>query len=154
MQVNPLLQKASSSRVSTRAKWSAGLTFVERNRPVIESWLLLFYFELIMKFRSSQALRRTVRNQRVRPTKPSGTFSSEELSHAMDLACVFFYKRVLCLQRSAATTILLRRYGWRAEMVTGAQILPFESHAWVELDGVVVNDKPYMHEIYQVLERC
>jgi hypothetical protein len=39
-------------------------------------------------------------------------------------------------------------------MVTGAQILPFESHAWVEIGGVVVNDKPYMHEIYQVFERC
>jgi hypothetical protein len=72
----------------------------------------------------------------------------------MDLACVFYFKRVRCLQRSAAVTILLRRYGWRAEMVTGAQILPYEFHAWVEIDVVVANDKPYMHEIYQVLERC
>jgi transglutaminase superfamily protein len=72
----------------------------------------------------------------------------------MDLACVLYFKRVLCLQRSAATTLLLRRYGWRAEMVTGVQILPFASHAWVEIEGTVVNDKPYMLDIYQVLERC
>jgi hypothetical protein len=39
-------------------------------------------------------------------------------------------------------------------MVLGAQMLPFKSHAWVEVDGIVVNDKPYMLEIYQVLERC
>jgi hypothetical protein len=72
----------------------------------------------------------------------------------MDYACVFYVKRVLCLQRSAATTILLRRYGWSAEMVIGAQILPFKSHAWCEIKGEVVNDKPYMKDIYQVLERC
>jgi hypothetical protein len=70
----------------------------------------------------------------------------------MDLACVFFPKRVLCLQRSAATTLLLRRYGIQAEMVIGAQMLPFKSHAWVESAGVVINDRPYMREIYQVLE--
>jgi hypothetical protein len=39
-------------------------------------------------------------------------------------------------------------------MVTGAQIVPYEFHAWVEIEGAVINDKPYMHEIYQVLERC
>jgi hypothetical protein len=72
----------------------------------------------------------------------------------MDLACVLYFKRVFCLQRSSATTILLRRYGWRAEMVTGAQISPFEFHAWTEVNHLIVNDKPYLHEIYQVLERC
>lgn len=78
----------------------------------------------------------------------------EQLCHVIDLACVFYFKQVLCLQRSAATTLLLRRHGWNAEMVIGAQLLPFKSHAWVEIQGVVVNDKPYMQEIYQVLERC
>jgi len=48
----------------------------------------------------------------------------------------------------------LRRHGLRAEMVIGAQMLPFKSHAWVEVGGIVVNDKPYIREIYQVLERC
>jgi transglutaminase superfamily protein len=42
---------------------------------------------------------------------------------------------VLCLQRSAATTLLLRRHGWDAEMVIGAKLLPFQSHAWVEVNG-------------------
>jgi hypothetical protein len=72
----------------------------------------------------------------------------------MDLACVFYFKHVMCLQRSAATTLLLRRHGLRAELVIGAHILPFKSHAWTEIDGVVVNDKPYMMDIYRVLERC
>jgi hypothetical protein len=72
----------------------------------------------------------------------------------MDLACVFYFKRVLCLQRSAATTVLLRRHGWNAEMVIGVQLMPFQSHAWVEVQSRVVNDKPYVTEIFQVLDRC
>jgi hypothetical protein len=38
-------------------------------------------------------------------------------------------------------------------MVTGAQVIPYKAHAWVEIQGEVVNDKPYMLEIYEVLER-
>lgn len=78
----------------------------------------------------------------------------EKLCEAVDLACVFYPKHVLCLQRSAATAMLLRRHGWSAEMVIGAQVLPFQAHAWVEVGKTVVNDKPYITEIFQPLERC
>jgi len=33
-------------------------------------------------------------------------------------------------------------------------MLPFRSHAWCEINGNVVNDKPYMLDVYTVLERC
>jgi hypothetical protein len=72
----------------------------------------------------------------------------------MDLACVFYWKKVLCLQRSAATARLLRRYGIPANLIIGAKQMPFRAHAWVELDGSVVNDKAYVRDIYLVLDRC
>jgi hypothetical protein len=122
-------------------------------RFVVEAWLLLLYFELAVRFHSFQAIRTIVQQQQTRPATTAGGIASETLSRAMDYACVFYFKRVLCLQRSAATTLLLRRHGWNAEMVTGVQIIPYNAHAWVEIHGEVVNDKPYMHEIYQVLER-
>ena len=123
-------------------------------RHVVESWFLLLCFEWIMRFRDFRALYRSVREHRVRPSSAVGTVSQEDLCRAMDYACVFYLKRVFCLQRSAATTLLLRRHGLDAELVIGAKLLPFRSHAWVELDGQVINDRPYMHTIYQVLERC
>ena len=39
-------------------------------------------------------------------------------------------------------------------MVIGAKQMPFKAHAWVEVDGRVVNDKRYMPELYGVLDRC
>jgi hypothetical protein len=121
---------------------------------VILSWILLFYFDLLMGFGDLKTLHDTVRRQRVRATAEVPAPSTAQLCRAVDYACVFYFKRILCLQRSAATTTLLRRYGRSAKMVTGAQMLPFKSHAWVEIQGQVVNDKPYMPEIYQVLDRC
>jgi hypothetical protein len=123
-------------------------------RLVLESWFTLLYFEWIMRFREFKELQRIVSGEAVRPTSSTRSIPKERLCEAMDLACVFYPKRVLCLQRSAATSVLLRRYGWRAEMVIGAQVLPFQAHAWVEVDRTVVNDKPYVTEMFQPFERC
>lgn len=77
-----------------------------------------------------------------------------QVCHAVDLACIWYWKRVLCLQRSAATTRLLKRCGIPAEMVIGVQQIPFQAHAWVEVDSHVVNDQPYMREKYTLLDVC
>jgi hypothetical protein len=123
-------------------------------RLIVKSWLLLLYFDWIMRSREFRDLHRLVAGEPVRPTTSAQLTPHEDLCRAMDYACVLYFKRVLCLQRSSATTLLLRRHGWDAEMVIGAQVVPFKSHAWCEVKGVVVNDKPYMRDIYEVLERC
>lgn len=122
-------------------------------RWMIESWLLLLYFDCLMRFRGFECVHEAVRNQKIRVYREAGP-GTVTLCRSIDLACVFYVKRVVCLQRSAATAVLLRRHGWNAEMVIGAQLLPFQSHAWVEVAGSVVNDKPYITKIFQVLERC
>jgi hypothetical protein len=94
-----------------------------------------------------------VRNCRCSP-KASSSELTERICEVIDVACIWYPKHVLCLQRSAATTCLLRRYGVQARMVIGVQQLPFKSHAWVEVDGHVVNDKRYTCEIYAVLDQC
>lgn len=121
---------------------------------VFRSWCLLLYIDFIMRQRPFLELHRIVREERVASNEATQRSSLEVLSRAMDMACVLYFKRAFCLQRSAALALLLRRHGWPAQMVIGAQIMPFRSHAWCEVHGTVVNDKPYMPEIYQVLERC
>jgi len=120
---------------------------------VIESWTLLLLLEGVMRFRGLRKLHDLVRRQRVQPVSISRVPSAEELCRASDLACVFYFKHVLCLQRSAATALLLKRHGYDVKLVIGAQVLPFKSHAWVEMEEGVMNDKPYMADIYMVLER-
>jgi hypothetical protein len=78
----------------------------------------------------------------------------ERICSAVDIACVWYWKEALCLQRSAATAFLLKKHGVPAQLVIGTQQIPFKAHAWVEVNGRVVNDKPYTPEMYQVLDRC
>jgi len=77
----------------------------------------------------------------------------EEICRYVDLASVLYFKEVRCLQRSAATTSLLRKEGFSAEVVIGVHTCPFRAHAWVELAGVVVNDKPYISSMYAIIDR-
>src|ERR1700761_9401599 len=99
-------------------------------RHIIESWMLIVLFESLVRSQDLSALYQSVRKQKVCRVPCHTRTPSEALCHSMDLACVLYIKQVKCLQHSAATTLLLRRHGWSAEMVIGAQMLPFKPHAW------------------------
>jgi hypothetical protein len=73
---------------------------------------------------------------------------------SVNAACSWYLKRTLCLQRTFAGTVLLRLCGVPATAVIGASILPFQSHAWIEVNGKVINDKEVVQRSYKVLERC
>lgn len=55
-----------------------------------------------------------------------------------------------CLERSLALWWLLRRNGIEAELQIGAQTSgkEFAAHAWVEWDGMVLNDSPDVRKRY------
>lgn len=108
-------------------------------------------FDLYLLRGNSFALTRKVFEYPVNPCPPANRPSVEQLCYAMDMASIWYYKTILCLQRSAATTCFLRSFGIPAEMVRGSQQLPFKSHAWVEVEGKVVSDKPYMRELWAVI---
>lgn len=122
-------------------------------RLLLESVVLLVRVGLQMRFCKLDSVRALV-SRRPFVARRLNRPTTGTLCDVIELACVFSPRKILCLQRSAATTILLKRYGYAAEMVIGARTFPFKSHAWVEVDGSVVNDKPFVREIYQVLERC
>jgi hypothetical protein len=73
------------------------------------------------------------------------------LSDAVLLATCLYWKRVLCLQRSFCMTRLLRARGIPARLVIGYRPVPFFSHAWVELNGRVVNDSQAYRQRLHVL---
>jgi len=120
---------------------------------IVRAFATLLLFDLYLLRGNFQALYNRVRNCSGRREIPM-TDTIDKVSSAVENACMWYPKRVLCLQRSATLTCLLRKSGVRAEMVLGVQQLPFRAHAWVEVNGSVVNDKPYVSEIYAVWDRC
>jgi len=120
---------------------------------VLKAYLKLIHFDLYLARGNFAALYNKVRVYPIAKKSPTPD-AVERICHAVDMACIWYWKEALCLQRSAAAACLLKKYGVPAQMVIGAQQMPFKAHAWVEVDGRVVNDKPYTPEMYAVLDRC
>ena len=115
-----------------------------------QAWLGLLAFDLARPAGFAGACA-WLRRRRPSP-RPAGV-AAEDIVWSIDEACVWYVKRAACLQRSAVATWLLRRHGIDAQLVIGFRPLPFESHAWVEVDGRVINDMPRYQRAFTVLSR-
>jgi hypothetical protein len=120
---------------------------------ILRAYLLLLSFEFVISRRNFASLYTRVRTRTIRPLAVRPDIGVL-VCGAINRACVFYFKEVQCLQRSAATVCLLRDLGVSGNLVIGAQHLPFRAHAWVEVDGKVVNDKADVASNYAVLDRC
>jgi Transglutaminase-like superfamily len=113
----------------------------------------LFLYDVLSLFCRFGTIYSTVKRWKVRESECDGGLV-DQVCTAVNYACVFYPKPALCLQRSFVTTFLLRKYGVPAQMVLGAQKLPFKAHAWVELNGQAVNERSNVQATYAVWDRC
>ena len=120
---------------------------------VLEAYIELVMHDAFMSRHDLSALHKLIKAFPL-DTRPQLTGITELVCHALDVACIFYPKRALCLQRSAVLVKMLRKRGVPAKMVIGAQKLPFKAHAWVEADGAIVNDRLASRETFLVLEVC
>jgi hypothetical protein len=120
---------------------------------IVEAYLRLIAHDAFMARRDLAALHRQIKSFPQRTMKPNAG-AAEFVSHALNVACAFYPKQALCLQRSAVLVKMLRWRGVPALMVIGAQKLPFKAHAWVEVNGTIVNDRLASREKFHVLEVC
>ena len=120
---------------------------------VLKAYCRLILFDVYLLRGDFQALRDRVSKHPVRTDTPSCD-AIEQVCAAVDTACIWYWKEALCLQRSAVTACLLRSSGVPAQMCIGVQQMPFKAHAWVEVNGRIVNDKIFMRELYAEIDKC
>jgi hypothetical protein len=120
---------------------------------VLKAYFKLVQFDANVRRGDFAALHKKVREFPLEK-QPVPADTIEKVCSAVNVACIWYWRQVLCLQRSAVTACLLKLHGVPAVMAIGVQPIPFKAHAWVEVEGRVVNDKPYMLEMYSVLDRC
>lgn len=148
--LNKLLRRMRPGRRTTKN------VYVKQGKPRFLFWrafLGLLAFDLLRFGRNFTRLHSLVQSWGIAPmTSPTNTV--ELVCRAVNYACVWYPKPVLCLQRSAVTTCLLRSCGLHAQMVMGAQKFPFRAHAWTEVDKSPINERTDVQQIYMVWERC
>jgi hypothetical protein len=113
-------------------------------------WELLRY-EIVVAARGLLGVCEGLRAMRV--THGRNLAGPEEICDAVERALVWYFKPVQCVQRSIVTARLLRRHGFQAHVAIGFRSTPFFGHAWVELDGRVINDANEYRRRLNVIER-
>jgi hypothetical protein len=119
----------------------------------LEAYIRLVTHDFFMLRHDFAALHRNIKNYPVHPARGKA-ISIEPLCHSLDVASALYPKPPLCLQRSSVLVKLLRKRGIPAQMIIGAQKLPFKAHAWVEVDGKIINDRLASRERFLVMEVC
>jgi hypothetical protein len=68
----------------------------------------------------------------------------------IERARIWYPKTIMCMQHSAVIKFLLMRCGLNPRLAIAGRIMPFQSHAWVEIDGTVINDTQKVQSYYSV----
>lgn len=113
----------------------------------------LLAYDILNTFCPFRTLHSMVKGWKV-SNKGSTQGAVDRASRVVNYACAWYPKQALCLQRSFVTTYLLRKLGVPAQMVMGAQKLPFKAHAWVEVNGQAINERSDVQAAYAVWEKC
>jgi hypothetical protein len=118
----------------------------------LRAFLVLLAYDFLSVVYRFQTLYSMVKQWRIVGNPKPDTV--DRVCAAVNYACVWYPKQALCLQRSFVTTYLLRKHGIQAQMVLGAQKLPFKAHAWVEVAGQAINERSNVQDRYAVWDRC
>lgn len=119
----------------------------------LEASFMLLAYDILSTLCRFQTIYSMVRGWTVN-SKVDSSDAIERVCTAVNYACAWYPKQALCLQRSFVTTYLLRKRGVLAQMVLGAQKIPFKAHAWVEVNGRAVNERSNVQSTYAVWDRC
>ena len=159
-----LIQSVITPRLSALPNYSVGsiarplahqsvALLVKINLTAVAALFALLVTDILLKLVSFSALYHTVKGWPVNGNNANAEMV-EHVSAAILTAMTWYPKQAMCLQRSAVMTCLLRSAGVQAEMIIGCQRLPFLAHAWVEVNGEIINDKTQVQLTHTVLDRC
>ena len=119
------------------------------------AWLVFNALYELARYDVISALRDSANIQELNPQpitpEPTNHEVVRTICNAVSLAACLYWKPVLCLQRSVCIVQLLRKHDVAACLVIGYRPVPFFSHAWVEVNGRIVNDSPTYQERLRVL---
>lgn len=120
----------------------------------IAAFLLLAAADAILSMAGFHSLYQAVNAWSIKANGLGGPQLITRLRFAAEQACTWYPKQALCLQRSVVLTWILRSCGVKGEMVIGVHKMPFYGHAWVELEGKVLNDDANVQNFFQLVSRC
>ena len=117
---------------------------VRRSGRPAQAFLLLLLFDAVLRLGGLQRALRLARRLGAVSERASDwrTDDTDAVAHGVAMAAAFYPRRALCLEQSLALFVALGRAGAPAKLRIGVRPLPFVAHAWVEIDGIAINEAP------------
>ena len=105
--------------------------------------------------RSQRAFSYFLPHSPAQKTKQPTLTRALHISQLINLAARRGICSATCLQRSLALWWLLRQEGMRSELYIGTRKVAgkLDAHAWIEIDGVVLNDSSDVRHRYEPFDR-
>ena len=125
-------------------------------RLYLEVYILFFLVNILLRLRGFRSTVRwlTHRFSDVQRRDNVRVDDMEGVCETVDRVGLWYPGRMDCLPRSLVAFALLRAEGFPVDLCLGVTSVPsFESHIWLECDGWVLNDYPYVKEQYIVMWR-
>lgn len=88
------------------------------------------------------------------PSDSEGIQRAQEIARIVSIAAQHGLYKATCLRKSLLTWGFLRREQLAAKLCFGVRMShqKLEAHAWVEYNGIVLNESENVHERYQALQ--
>ena len=138
--------------------WKARESWFETARTRLRKAVLCFEvfrelvrYDLLFRVRGFEGVRKAMRG--AAEGRRQGGEDIAAVCRAVACVSSFYWKPLLCLQRSVVTARVLRAKGIHADVVIGFRAVPFLSHAWVEAGGRVVDDSQLCRQKLNILDR-
>ena len=149
----------SSSTLTNNLNKLKRLSRTER-RLLFQAVLFLPLIHLALLFLGYDRLRRAM--EKLTPLKPADTpvtvaeilQQAREIARIVSIAARHGFYKATCLRRSLLVWWFLRKDDIQSEICFGVQMFKreLEAHAWVECNGVVVNDLADVYEQFYPLK--
>jgi Transglutaminase-like superfamily len=89
------------------------------------------------------------------PADAADTERAQTTLHAVLQATRWYYRsRLDCLPKALTLYTLLRDQAIAADLCLGVKRFPFAGHAWVEVNGLVIDNKPKQVRRYTLIARA
>ncbi len=118
---------------------------------ILRALRCLLYWDWSVRVRSFDRVCEMVRQYPIRKDV-SHQLEIAQIANALASVSIWYFKRVLCYQRSCCLVWMLRDAGIAANLVIGAQQWPPRTHAWVTVGDEVVGDLPHRVKGFDVIE--
>lgn len=127
------------------SSWQKLLTLSYKELWILgQAWALIPIAALTLRLVRLEPLLATLKRHCPTPHSAVDPDTVQSIARMMKVAARYSLRHATCLERSLVLWWLLRRRGIGANIQIGVRkdSDQIEAHAWVELDGVVINDYP------------